>query len=427
MRHRARMPAVPTSAPSLARGTALPSAGRISWPSDWRRPAQASKSPVLERSRQRRTRRARPRGRGRRGRASDHYAKKRRERTRRLVHRAAASRAGGLALALFGLLLRVLLAPEDDLAVLRVHEDRVALLELASQHLLRERVDHQALDGPFDRTRPVDRVESLLRDERLRVVGEVERDLSLREPLGEDLRLLLDDLHELRRHEVLEDHDLVDAVQELRPELSAQRVHDALAEQIGLINEFGDERRAHVAGHDDHDVLEVDRAAVAIGETPVVEDLQEDVEDVGVRLLDLVEQEHGVRTPADRLRELTALLESDVPGRRADEASDGVLLHVLGHVETDQGLLIVEKKLGARDLALDIRDGAVLELRRLRVVGGALRALDLGTELLELLPLIADLRKGGLFLLPVRAQLAGLLFEVGQLALQSLEALLRSR
>src|SRR5437773_2266446 len=163
MRRRARMPAVPTSAPSLARGTALPSAGRISWPSDCRRTARASKSPVLERSRQHRTHRARPRGRGRRGRASDLYAKKGRERTRRLVHLAAASRTGGLAL--FGLLLRVLLAPEDDLAVLRVHEDRVALLELAREDLLRERVDHQALDRPFDRTRSVDRIESFFCDQ----------------------------------------------------------------------------------------------------------------------------------------------------------------------------------------------------------------------------------------------------------------------
>src|SRR5207247_7332599 len=273
MRHRARMPAVPTSAPSLARGTASPSAGRISWPSDCRRPARASKSPVLERSRQRRTRRARPRGRGRRGRASDHYAKKRRERTRRLVHLAAASRAGGLALALFGLLLRVLLAPEDDLAVLRVHEDRVALLELAREDLLRERVDHQALDRPFDRTRSVDRIESFFCDQRLRVVGEVARDLSLRKPLGEDLRLLLDDLHELRSHEVLEDDDLVDAVQELGPELTAERVHDALAEEVLLVGELGDERRPDVARHDDDDVLEVDCATVPIGETPVVEDL----------------------------------------------------------------------------------------------------------------------------------------------------------
>src|SRR5438445_8887640 len=211
---------------------------------------------------------------------------------RSLVHLAAASGAGGLALALFGLLLRVLLAPEDDLAVLRVHEDRVALLELAGEHLMRQRIDDEALDSPFDRTRPVDRVESFLRDERLRVVGEIERDLPLGEPLGEDLRLLLDDLHELLRHEILEDHDLVDAVQELRPELTAEGIHDALAQEVLLVGELGDEGRPDVAGHDDHDILEVDSPAVAVGETAVVEDLPQDVEDVRMRLFDLVQEQH---------------------------------------------------------------------------------------------------------------------------------------
>ncbi len=41
-----------------------------------------------------------------------------------------------------------------------------------------------------------------------------------------------------------------------------------------------------------HGVGEVDRAALAVGEAAVVEDLQEDVEDVGVGLLDFVEEDH---------------------------------------------------------------------------------------------------------------------------------------
>src|SRR5438093_229698 len=85
---------------------------------------------------------------------------------------AAAARARGHAPAVLfsGLLLRVLLTPEDDLAILRVDEDRVALLELAGQDLLRERIDDEPLDRALDRARAVDRVEALLRDQRLRVV-----------------------------------------------------------------------------------------------------------------------------------------------------------------------------------------------------------------------------------------------------------------
>src|SRR5262245_60827478 len=51
----------------------------------------------------------------------------------------------------------VLLRPEDDLAVLRVHEDGVALHELAHEDLLRERVEDLLLDRALDRARAVRR------------------------------------------------------------------------------------------------------------------------------------------------------------------------------------------------------------------------------------------------------------------------------
>ena len=49
--------------------------------------------------------------------------------------------------------------------------------------------------------------------------------------------------------------------------------------------------------------------------------MEEDVEDVRVRLLDLVEEEHGVGGLADRLGQEAALLVAHVAGRRADEAA----------------------------------------------------------------------------------------------------------
>ncbi len=73
-----------------------------------------------------------------------------------------------------------------------------------------------------------------------------------------------------------------------------------------------------------------------------------------MRLLDLVEQDDGVGTAADGLGELAALFEADVARRRADEARDGVLLHVLAHVEAHHRVLVVEEKggEGARQLGL---------------------------------------------------------------------------
>ena len=55
-----------------------------------------------------------------------------------------------------------------------------------------------------------------------------------------------------------------------------------------------------------------------------------------MRLLDLIEQQHAVRLLGDRLGQQATLVETNVTGRRTDQARHGVTLHVLGHVETHQ-------------------------------------------------------------------------------------------
>ena len=64
----------------------------------------------------------------------------------------------------------------------------------------------------------------------------------------------------------------------------------------------------------------------------------------GVGLLDLVEEHDGERLAADGFGELSALVVPDVAGGRADETAHGVLVHVLGHVELDEGLLVAEEE-----------------------------------------------------------------------------------
>ena len=113
---------------------------------------------------------------------------------------------------------------------------------------------------------------------------------------------------------------------------------------------------ADVAGHDHDGVLEVDRPALAVGQPAVVEHLEQDVEHVRVRLLDLVEQDHLVRPPADRLGQLAALLVADVAGRRADQPRHRELLHVLAHVDADHRVLVVEQELGQRPRQLGLAD-----------------------------------------------------------------------
>jgi hypothetical protein len=103
---------------------------------------------------------------------------------------------------------------------------------------------------------------------------------------------------------------------------------------------------AQVAGHDQDRVAEVHNAALAIGQPPVVEDLQQGVPYLRVRLLDLVEEYHAVRSPAHSFGQLPAFLVTHVSRRGAEQAGDGVLLPVLAHIDPDQGVRVIEQELG---------------------------------------------------------------------------------
>ena len=76
--------------------------------------------------------------------------------------------------------------------------------------------------------------------------------------------------------------------------------------------------------------------AVVVCQRTVVHDLQQQVEYLGMRFLDLIEQHHGVRILADGLGQQTALIEADVARRRTDQPRHRVAFHVLGHVKTNQ-------------------------------------------------------------------------------------------
>ena len=100
----------------------------------------------------------------------------------------------------------------------------------------------------------------------------------------------------------------------------------------------------------------------------MVHHLEQDVEQVGMGLLDFVEQQHAVRGLVDRVGQQAALIEADVARRRADQPRDGVALHVLAHVEAQE---LDAHHLGelARDLGLADAGRAGEQERANRTVG----------------------------------------------------------
>jgi hypothetical protein len=166
---------------------------------------------------------------------------------------------------------------------------------------------------------------------------------------------------------------------------AATRANRSVLDQVG----------ADVAGHDQDDVAEVDVPAERVGQAAFLHDLQQHVEHVRVGLLDLVEQHDRVRPAADALGELAALFVADVAGRRADQAADVVLLHVLGHVDLHQRVLVAEHELGQRlgQQRLADAEGPMkmkLPIGRVRVLQAGARPADRLGDRLDRLVLADD-------------------------------------
>src|SRR5271157_5755858 len=136
--------------------------------------------------------------------------------------------------------------------------------------------------------------------------------------------------------------------------------------------------RADVRGHDDDGVLEVHRVAQPVGELTVFKHLQQDVEQVRVRLLDFVEQHYRVGRALHALGQLPALFVADISWRRTDQLRDRMFLHEFGHVKAHQRLLAAEHELRqrARNFRLADAGGAEEEER----TNGTIRALQSGTR-----------------------------------------------
>src|SRR3954463_8686714 len=207
---------------------------------------------------------------------------------------------------------------ERQAAFSNVYDNPIALSEVALQDAQRQRIEHPALDGPLQRPGSVHRIVALRHDESSGPLAQLDVNLPVLEPFQQAVNLNVhDQLHVLQAQRVEED-DLVDAVEELRPEMPPEGFRHLPPDAFGKITALlGNELAADVRGHDYHGVLEIHRPALPVGQPAIVQQLQQDVQDFGMRLLDLVEQDDRVRAPPYRFGELTRFLVADVSRRRA--------------------------------------------------------------------------------------------------------------
>src|ERR1700690_1782267 len=81
-----------------------------------------------------------------------------------------------------------------------------------------------------------------------------------------------------------------------------------------------------------------------VSKAPVIKQLQQGIENLGMCFFDLVKENHRIRPSSNRFGQLPTLLIADVTGRRPDEPRNCMPFLVLGHVDPGHGCLVVEEK-----------------------------------------------------------------------------------
>src|SRR5579883_1863883 len=141
----------------------------------------------------------------------------------------------------------------------------------------------------------------------------------------------------------MEDDDLINAVEKLRAEMLAKQLHQPLTDGIeGLLCGGGGKNpvSAEIAGHDDNGMAEINHMPLAVCEPPVIQQLQQDIEDIRVRFLDLIEQDHAVRAAADRFGQLSGLFVADIARRRPKQSADSMPFLELAHIQAHHAVFI---------------------------------------------------------------------------------------
>src|SRR5690348_9785241 len=68
----------------------------------------------------------------------------------------------------------------------------------------------------------------------------------------------------------------------------------------------------NVTGHNNNGIFEIYCSPLSIGETPIIEQLQQDIENLWCSLLNLVKQDHAIRLTTHHFGQLPALFVANI-------------------------------------------------------------------------------------------------------------------
>ena len=74
----------------------------------------------------------------------------------------------------------------------------------------------------------------------------------------------------------------------------------------------------NIGSHDDNSIFKVHSTTLSVGQTAVIQNLQQDVEHVRMGFFHFIQKNHAVRFAADLFGQVTALFVANIAGRSTD-------------------------------------------------------------------------------------------------------------
>ena len=195
----------------------------------------------------------------------------------------------------------------------------------------------------------------LVQDGLYGLVGQFDGDVLFFQSFFERFQLKMNDGGELRDVQRLEEDDIVEPIEKFRSKMQSNFFHHAIFRRLAqFAREILAERRsgfylfenvlgADVRGENDDRVGEIHGSTFPIGQSSVVEHLEERVPDLWMSFFHFVEENDGVGLSSYGFGQLSSLFESDVTRWSTDQSSDGMRFGVFTHVDSNHRFRRIEQ------------------------------------------------------------------------------------
>ena len=182
------------------------------------------------------------------------------------------------------------------------------------------------------------------------IIMQAQADSAIGKPCLQSGKLDADNGTHMRRCQPVKQQGFVKPVQKFRTEGGLHIRHNRITRCITVLTIIKREQMVcpDIRGQQDNGIGKIDTAAMTISQVTFIQHLKQNVENIGMRLLDLVKQHDLIGTPSHSFGQRAAFFITDIAGRRPDQTCHRMLFHIFRHINAQHRAVIIEQEAGER-------------------------------------------------------------------------------